>query len=73
MISYRRNLLISQNMAAMIKTTMIIPVHKPTLNIPSLASQELTVTKRKARTGNSRLFFIFMRFMDAMQKPYLAQ
>jgi hypothetical protein len=59
-------------MAAMIKTTMIIPVHNPTLNIPSIASQELTVTKRKARAGNNKLFFIFMRFMEAMQKPYPA-
>jgi hypothetical protein len=68
--SYRRNLLINQKIAAMIKTTIIIPVHIPTLNIPSIASQELTETKRKARTGNNRLFLIFIRFMAVMQKPY---
>jgi hypothetical protein len=59
-------------MAAMIKTTMIIPVHMPTLNIPSIASQALSDTKRKAMAGNNRLFFIFIRFTEAMQKPYPA-
>jgi hypothetical protein len=59
-------------MAAMIRTTIIIPVQSPTLNIPSIASQELTVTKRKARAAINRLFFIFMRFTEAMQKPYPA-
>jgi len=70
-LSHRRNLLINQKIAAIIKTTIIIPVHTPTLNIPSIASQELTETKRKARAGNNRLFLIFIRFMEAMQKPYL--
>ena len=53
-------------------TTMIIPLHNPTLNMPSIASQELKENVMNARTVNNRLFFILMRFPEAMQKPYLA-
>ena len=53
-------------------TTMIIPLHNPTLNIPSIASQELKENVMNARTVNNRLFFILIMFTGTMQKPYLA-
>jgi hypothetical protein len=57
-------------MIAIITTTIIIPDHKPTLKIPSIASQEVSDTINRARAGSKRLFFILNRFTSAMQKPY---
>ena len=55
-------------MIAMITTTMIIPLHNPTLKIPSTASQELNEIVMNARTVNNRLFFILIRFIRGYAK-----